>query len=275
MQWPRPKSLSGLMLLGLALIAGPLLVAVVDAGFQIRNLSATSQQLVLEGVQSARLSRSLIADIASLERTARLYHVIEDPILLDTYRRTDQSLAATRTQLALLLDKEPTRHSLEEFAGMHNEIAQAVGSTPPDSSAFTTILARFDRLNKLADTIAESGNTQIDARLAELQRQTKSTQRRLVWQSALLAPLTLIAILALTLSIGRPLRAIDRAIGELGRGTFSRSIEVSGPRDLERLGAQLEWLRLRLFDLAQERNRFLRHMSHELKTPLANILSLI
>ena len=41
--------------------------------------------------------------------------------------------------------------------------------------------------------------------------------------------------------------------------------------DLERLGRQLEWLRNRLLDLAQERNRFLRHMSHELKTPLANI----
>ncbi len=41
--------------------------------------------------------------------------------------------------------------------------------------------------------------------------------------------------------------------------------------DLERLGRQLEWLRQRLLDLAQERNRFLRHMSHELKTPLANI----
>ncbi len=122
-----------------------------------------------------------------------------------------------------------------------------------------------------ANAITSSGNTQIDARLAELDQQTARTQRRLFWQSALLAPLTLIAILALTLSIGRPLRAIDRAISELGRGTFSRSIEVSGPRDLERLGAQLEWLRLRLLDLAQERNRFLRHMSHELKTPLANI----
>jgi two-component system sensor histidine kinase GlrK len=37
------------------------------------------------------------------------------------------------------------------------------------------------------------------------------------------------------------------------------------------LGQQLEWLRIRLLELAQERNRFLRHMSHELKTPLANI----
>ncbi len=259
------------MLLGLAFIAIPLLFAVVDAVRQIRSLAATSQQLVLEGVQSARLSRSLIADIASLERTIRLYQVLGEPRLLDAYRRTDQSLAAARTQLAALLDEEPTRKSLEEFAAMHNEIAQAVGSTPPGSSAFASILARFDRLNALANEIADSGNRQIDARLAELQQQTTGTQRRLFWQSALLVPLTLIAILALTLSVGRPLRAIDRAIGELGRGTFSRSIEVSGPRDLERLGAQLEWLRLRLLDLAQERNRFLRHMSHELKTPLANI----
>src|SRR4029078_990904 len=110
-------------------------------------------------------------------------------------------------------------------------------------------------------------NTQIDARLAELQRQTASTQRRLLWQSALLAPLTLIAILALTLSLGPPPRALDRASGELGRGTFSRSIEVPGPRDLERLGAQLEWLRLRLPDLAQEPHRILRHQSPALHDP--------
>jgi two-component system sensor histidine kinase GlrK len=259
------------MLLGLALIAGPLLVAVVDAAIQIRSLSTTSQQLVLEGVQSARLSQSLFADIDTLKRNLRLYDVLKDTKLLKPYRDTDQRLAATRTQLAVLLNEEPTRHSLEDFAAIHNEVSNAVSATPPGSPAFATILARFDRLSDLASAIVASGNQQIDAQLAELQRQTSSTQKRLFWQSALLVPLTLIAILALTLSIGRPLRAIDRAISELGRGTFSRSIEVAGPRDLERLGAQLEWLRLRLLDLAQERNRFLRHMSHELKTPLANI----
>jgi two-component system sensor histidine kinase GlrK len=93
----------------------------------------------------------------------------------------------------------------------------------------------------------------------------------LLWQSALLLPLTVIAIIAVTLAVGRPLRTLDRAISELGSGTFSREIIVSGPQDLERLGRQLEWLRGRLLDLANERSRFLRHMSHELKTPLANI----
>ncbi|HEX5163127.1 MAG TPA: HAMP domain-containing sensor histidine kinase [Steroidobacteraceae bacterium] len=271
MRWARPKSLTGLMLLGLALIAGPLLVAVVDAAIQIRSLTLTSQQMVLNGVRVARLSQSLFADIRQLDRTVKLYQVLGDVKLLEAYRNTDQSLAATRTELAALLDSDETRRSLDEFAAMHNEIASAVGATPPGSPAINSILARIERLNDLANDIVDSGNKQNDARLAEMQRQTSSTQKRLFWQSALLVPLTLIAILALTLSIGRPLRAIDRAISELGRGTFSRSIEVSGPRDLERLGAQLEWLRLRLLDLAQERNRFLRHMSHELKTPLANI----
>jgi len=260
------------MLLGLALIAGPLLVAVIDAAIQISKLAKTSEELVQEGVQSARLSQSLYADINSLQRSVRLYQVLGNVQMLDSYRAYDARLAATRTQLARLLDAEaPTRRSLEDFQTLHNEISQAVSSTPAGSTAFTTILARIDRLNDLADAIVKSGNGQIDARLDELKQQTATTQRRLFWQSALLAPLTLVAILALTLSIGRPLRAIDRAISELGRGTFSHTIEVSGPRDLERLGAQLEWLRLRLLDLAQERNRFLRHMSHELKTPLANI----
>jgi two-component system sensor histidine kinase GlrK len=259
------------MLLGLALIAGPLLVAVVDAAIQIRRLTASSQDLVQEGVQSAQLSQSMFADIDSLGRTVRLYQVLGDVSLLEVYRTTDQRLATTRERLARLLDDENTRLSLEDFGTMHNEVSSAVGATPSGSAAFATILARIDKLKDLANDIAKSGNAQIDARLQALQQHTASTQRRLFWQSALLAPLTLVAILFLTISIGRPLRAIDRAISELGRGTFSRAIEVSGPRDLERLGAQLEWLRVRLLDLAQERNRFLRHMSHELKTPLANI----
>jgi two-component system sensor histidine kinase GlrK len=73
------------------------------------------------------------------------------------------------------------------------------------------------------------------------------------------------------LLVARPIRQLDRAISQLGEGGFSKPVDVKGPSDLERLGRQLEWLRIRLLELAQEKNRFLRHMSHELKTPLANI----
>ena len=39
--------------------------------------------------------------------------------------------------------------------------------------------------------------------------------------------------------------------------------------DLRLLGRRLEWLRLRLAELDADKARFLRHVSHELKTPLA------
>ncbi len=46
---------------------------------------------------------------------------------------------------------------------------------------------------------------------------------------------------------------------------------VSGPQDLEYLGERLEWLRQKLLDLEEQKNRFLRQMSHELKTPLTAV----
>jgi len=69
------------MLLGLALIAGPLLVAVVDAAIQIRSLARTSQQLVLEGVQSARLTRSLTNNLSAAVSISGLRARSSAPVL--------------------------------------------------------------------------------------------------------------------------------------------------------------------------------------------------
>ena len=71
------------MLLGLAVIAVPLIVALGDAELQIRALADTGQQLVVQGVTAARASQDLFAQISSLERTARLYQVLNDPKLLE------------------------------------------------------------------------------------------------------------------------------------------------------------------------------------------------
>src|SRR6202042_1152238 len=271
MRWARPKSLSGLMLLGLAVIAVPLIVALGDAELQIRALADTGQQLVVEGVTAARASQDLFAQISSLERTARLYQVLNDPKLLELYRGQDSRLSATRVELGRQVHTNEARHTLAELGKLQQTIGQMVLSMPQPSYGLAQLLQSFADLSALADRAAEESNAQIDSQVAALEEQTKEARRRLLWQSAFLLPVTLIAILGLALAVGRPLRQLDRAISELGRGSFSNPIKVWGPVDLERLGGQLEWLRGRLVDLAQERNRFLRHMSHELKTPLANI----
>ncbi len=72
-------------------------------------------------------------------------------------------------------------------------------------------------------------------------------------------------------SIIRPIRQLDAAIRKLGDKDFNQPIKVQGPRDLEALGKRLEWLRTRLSMLEAGKQRFMRNISHELKTPLANI----
>jgi len=261
------------MLFGLGLIAIPLLVAVINASFQIRRLGESSQKLVLEGVQATRYSQDLFAQLSALERTTRLYQVLGDPKLLEAFEDNDRRLTATRTLLEHELSTASAREDLSEFAAAQTELelAMRAASTSASNPGFTAILARLDRLSVIASALAEQGNAQIDAEMNALQESTQRAQRRLFWESALLVPVTLITILALTLAVARPIRQIDRSISELGGGTLTHPIRVTGPLDLERLGRQLEWLRVRLLELAQERSRFLRHMSHELKTPLANI----
>ncbi len=68
--------------------------------------------------------------------------------------------------------------------------------------------------------------------------------------------------------IVRPIAAIDNAIRQLGGADFSNPISVRGPEDLRYLGRRLDWLRRRLEEFETQKSRFLRHVSHELKTPL-------
>jgi two-component system, NtrC family, sensor histidine kinase GlrK len=260
------------MLAGLALIAVPLLVAILTAVLQIRTLADTGHKIIVEGVTDARASQALFAQIASLERTARLYDVLSDPKLLDAYRTQDERLTGTREELGHHATTA-VQQTLVGLGQLQASIRNTVLSTPPGSAAAAAsdLSARFTELSALVERVAQQSNAQVDAQVAELEAQTLHARQQLLWQSALLFPLAVVAVLMLTVGIGRPLRQLDRAISELGQGTFSNLISVVGPHDLERLGRQLEWLRQRLLELAHERNRFLRHMSHELKTPLANI----
>jgi len=271
MNFPRPRSLSGLVLLGLAIIALPLVAGLVTAGLQMRRLAETSERIVAEGVNATRLTQELFAQSVSLERQVRLYQVLGDPKLIQTYASQDSRLQEIETRLDQQLRFELAHNSLHTFTELRTSISTRMrnaASTPPD---FERVLGEFARMQQMAGEISTQTNTQIDAEVNALRERTQQAQRQLFWVFALLIPLTVVTTLVFSLRVGRPLRQIDRAISELGSGALFRPIEVQGPVDLAKLGRQLEWLRMRLLELAQERNRFLRHMSHELKTPLANI----
>jgi two-component system sensor histidine kinase GlrK len=133
------------------------------------------------------------------------------------------------------------------------------------------LLANFEPMILEANDLATANALRTSEELAALQTATEETQNELVLQAAALVPVTALLALLFVMLLVRPLKQIDRAIAKLGSGQFETPIAISGPTDLEQLGQQLEWLRTRLVELEDEKNRFLRHMSHELKTPLANL----
>src|SRR6516225_3888161 len=145
MRWARPKSLSGLMLFGLALMAVPLLAAVLTAVLQIRDLFDTGQKIVIEGVTGARASQALFGQIASLERTARLHRVLKDPKLLELYRTQDQRLSTTREQLHTLASGE-ARSTLEELGKLQENIRATVMGNRAGSADSPDLSAAFVQL---------------------------------------------------------------------------------------------------------------------------------
>lgn len=69
-----------------------------------------------------------------------------------------------------------------------------------------------------------------------------------------------------------PVKAVERMINRPGEGrALGSTASFKGPRELRSLAQRIIWLSERLAWLESQRHEFLRHISHELKTPLASM----
>jgi two-component system, NtrC family, sensor histidine kinase GlrK len=271
MRFPRPRSLNGLILVGFGLVALPLLLAVVWALVNLDRVAAQSEQLVSTGVETADINRRINEQLSSLERVARQYQILKNPDSLQLMTQDLQTFETLLLNMAPLLEDVGTTELAATLGVEAHDIVRELSNISEDDATLVAAIARFAPLRQNVDQLTSTLTAYVDTKLSVLQKTARDAQRVSAWQVAALVPGTLILILIFTLLVARPIRQIDHAIAQLGESGFSRPIEIKGPTDLQRLGRQLDWLRLRLLELAQEKNKFLRHMSHELKTPLANI----
>lgn len=271
MKFARPRSLTGLILVGFGLVALPLLVAVIWALVNLDRLAEQSEQLVVTGVSSAANNRRVAQQIDSLERVSRTWLILRDDENQARLQQDLESLEGTLDNMSALLLQADSVSLARSIRVLARRIVHSLVDSATNSVDVELTVADFATLRQRANRLSGVLNAYIDSELNLLQENTRRAQQVSAWQTAALVPGTLVLILIFTLLVARPIRQIDQAIAQLGQSGFSKPIEVKGPTDLERLGRQLDWLRTRLLELAQEKNRFLRHMSHELKTPLANI----
>lgn len=256
MKFPRPQSLNGLILVGFGLVALPSLIAVLWALVNLGRLAEQSEQLVVTGVTAAEDNRQLSQQIASLERAARQYLVLRNEDSRALLKQDMAGVERTLDKIWPLAEKANADSFARAIRVSSRRIVENLAANNFTDETGESVIAEFTVLRQRVNRLTLTLSNHIELELNRLQESTRHAQQVSAWQTAALVPGTLILVLFFTVLVAKPIRQIDRAIAQLGKSGFSRPIVVKGPSDLERLGRQLEWLRRRLLELAQEKKPF-------------------
>jgi two-component system sensor histidine kinase GlrK len=264
----QPDSFPKLLVIGFAMVALPLIIALINNAITIDQFANRSQHAVHQAVQSTQSSRRLAELLATLERNAKQVVILGNRTPLKAYEANRASFQQAVAEFgALQLDAE---QRVALTAIISGEAQSYAVLRNPQSAAPDVVLAagEYVKLSKHAVEIIAHGDWMIDREIEAMQQMAARAQRITFWQMLALVPVALLLAAGFTVLIARPIRQIDAALRRMGGGDFSAPVGVSGPRDLQLLGRRIEWLRHRLTELEQQKNRFLRQVSHELKTPL-------
>jgi two-component system sensor histidine kinase GlrK len=263
-----PRSFLGLLLLAFFLVAAPLIVAFYNAAVYVEQLAGQSQTAVSQAAQASRGSRLLVEQTTALERVVRQYLILDDEELINDYSRLRANFKANTSELSLQPLDEAQLSELNNTIDMEQTLYEQLIRKPATPQEKTALVGGYMVLSDLARNVLNTSNALID-REVESMRKTGERAQRILWlQLAATIPLGVLLAIGVTIFIARPIRQLDLAIRRLGAGEFEGTIRVVGPADLEYLGGRLDWLRQRLIELEQQKRLFLRHISHELKTPL-------
>lgn len=264
----KPSSILQLTASGYLAMAALLVAAIIIMVKQLDALSDRSENLINTTANAMQSGSELIGQINAMERNARQYLVLKDDAYLAIYRDRRNNFIKTAESLSELNLNPEINADIIKLRRDENEIFKSLDRTPGDQRT----ISEYPKVLDQAYSVMHAVNTWINNQLIEQRMQTDRTRVLLTYQLILLIVIAIFLVGLFTVLVTRPLRQIERVINLLGSGRYDSPVLIHGPRDLQELGQRLDWLRNRLKDLEQQRTFFMRHISHELKTPLAAIL---
>ena len=267
-----PRSFTILVIVAMGVLIVPLASGLINAVHVLQGVVDTQRQFTRNSLAITRDVRQIVESVSQLQRAAGQYHLLQDAEFGPALRTRFNELQTRLTQLDAQLLDAPSRATLASLQAHSRALYRKVQPGAfLDSASFHAFDPEFDALHASARTLLDQADAAVQRELQALEATVQSTRQRLILLALALIPLTLLLAAVFSWMINRPIKQLKTSIQQLGQADLSPLPAISGPQDIVELGREIDWLRLRLQALEEQKLRFLRHVSHELKTPLASL----
>jgi len=267
-----PRSFTILVIVAMGVLIVPLASGLVNAVHVLQGVIDTQRQFTRSSLAITRDVRQIVESVSQLQRAAGQYHLLQDAEFGPALRTRFDELQTRLTRLDEELVDGPARATL---AALQTRSRTLYRQLQPgdflDSDRFHALDPAFDTLDADARTLLAQADAAVQHELQTLEATVQATRQRLIVLALALIPLTLLLAAVFSWMINRPIKQLKASIQQLGQADLSPLPAISGPQDIVELGREIDWLRQRLQALEEQKLRLLRHVSHELKTPLASL----
>ena len=259
--------------LGLLFVVLPLLFALISTIVRVDRLAVQMHETLQSSAKAVETSRLITNQVLNMERSAEQFTVLQEPELLARYENQRALLLENIIHLTELTLPEELESQVNNLVARESDLYQQLQQWSSQVGDDSQVLEAPPTISlaKLVRPIPPAVMKMVTGSSERMQTRIERVQSLLLWQAVALIPLAILAAVVFSVLITRPLKQITEAVKGLGSGDFSTAVSVSGPEDVRKLGEQLDWMRLRLAETDLQKQKFLQHVSHELKTPLTTL----
>jgi two-component system sensor histidine kinase GlrK len=262
-------TLTGQWVLATLLAILPLVIAVLYAAQYLQHQARTQRDMVAAIGRLNELESTISAQMISIERSSRQYLLLRTPRFLELF---EQHVAFLQPLLDQAEQEVTNSAALPVLRQLLVELVQQLHPPVADQIEQEPILVNLQQANARARELGAEMDGKVQRMLEDRERRFEQVMGQLVLIGIFALPGTFLLVLLSSMTVTRPVRRLAHAIRQLGHGQWQQPIHIRGPADLRSLGANLEWMRNRLDISEKQKQAFLRHVTHELKTPLVAIM---
>jgi two-component system, NtrC family, sensor histidine kinase GlrK len=279
MSFWQPRSVLQLVIVGFFAALAPVCVAVLLTIQTMEQITDNHRLVTRLAVDVTRMGQELHRDVLELERRSRQFVALGDEDLSDLFEQERMELLQELDKLQSLDAHLPSDSpDITDLIALVSQLTLTGQDTTDSIVESTYLVGEEARLEQSLDQIGEHSlaikqwlQASVDQILERNLEDAEAQIDYLVLQLSVSAIATLALLMIFTYWINKPVKDLTHEIQQLGTRGLSHTIDISGPQELRELGSKLEWLRQQLHESEQQKEKFLRHISHELKTPLASL----